>query len=133
MLTPFKLGVGGPVGSGRQWFSWIHHDDLVGLFLLALDNAAVTGPLNGTAPNPVTNKDFSKALGRALGRPSFLPTPGFALKLALGEVAEVITNGQRVLPKQALAAGYAFKYPEIDGGATGGAWHVRSSHDGETL
>src|SRR5438034_5920273 len=79
MLTPFKLFVGGTVGSGRQWVSWIHHADMVGLFLLALDNADATGPLNGTAPNPVTNKQLAKGLGRALHRPSFVWTPGFML------------------------------------------------------
>ncbi len=114
MLTPFKLGVGGRVGSGRQWMSWIHHEDMVGLFLLALDNAESRGPLNGTAPNPVTNKEFSRALGRALHRPSFMPAPGFALRMAMGEVADVITTGQRVLPRRALALGYTFQYPSID-------------------
>src|SRR5439155_6625570 len=83
MLLPFKLGGGGPVGSGRQYVSWIHHDDLVGLFLLALDNASAAGPINGTAPNPVPNKEFGKALGRVLHRPAFLPTPAFALRLML--------------------------------------------------
>jgi uncharacterized protein (TIGR01777 family) len=114
MLTPFKLGVGGPVGRGRQWVSWIHHADLVGLLLLALDNAAARGPINGTAPNPVTNRDYSKALGRALHRPAFLPTPGFALRLALGQVARLATTGQRVLPRQAQALGYTFRFPTID-------------------
>src|SRR5262249_20047453 len=77
LLTPFKMCVGGPVGNGRQWMSWIHHEDLVGLFLLGLDNPAASGPLNGTAPNPVTNREFSKALGRALHRPAIFPTPAF--------------------------------------------------------
>src|SRR5262245_53076455 len=79
LLLPFKMFVGGPVGGGKQWMSWIHYEDLVGILLLALDRDDATGPLNGTAPHPVTNADFSKALGKALGRPSFLPTPGFAL------------------------------------------------------
>lgn len=114
LLTPFKLGGGGPAGSGKQWMSWIHHEDMTGLFLLALDNSSASGPINGTAPNPVTNKGFSKALGRALSRPAFMPTPGFMLKLMLGEVADVILNGQRVLPRRALALGYVFKFPEID-------------------
>lgn len=114
LLTPFKMGVGGPVGSGRQWFPWIHHADVVGLLLLALDNAAAQGPINGTAPNPVTNKEFGKALGRALSRPAFLPTPGFALRLMLGEVATVVLSGQRVLPRQAQKLGYAFRFPTID-------------------
>jgi uncharacterized protein (TIGR01777 family) len=114
LLTPFKLGVGGPVGSGRQWFSWVHHADIVGILLLALDNPSPSGPVNGTAPQPVTNRDFARALGRALHRPAFLPTPGFALKLGLGEVAEVLTAGQRVLPAKALALGYKFKFPDIE-------------------
>jgi uncharacterized protein (TIGR01777 family) len=114
MLTPFKMFVGGPIGSGKQWLPWIHHDDLVGLFLAALDRDGYRGPVNGTAPNPVTNKDFSKALGKALHRPAFLPTPGFALRLLLGEVGTVITTGQRVVPKKALSLGYPFKYPTIE-------------------
>ncbi|HKI36283.1 MAG TPA: TIGR01777 family oxidoreductase [Gemmataceae bacterium] len=115
LLTPFKVGAGGPAGSGRQWMPWIHHADLVGLILLGLDRAEAQGPINGTAPNPVTNKEFGKALGRALHRPAFLPTPGFVLRLGLGEVAGVILTGQRVLPRQALKVGYLFQYPTIDG------------------
>jgi uncharacterized protein (TIGR01777 family) len=113
MLMPFKLGVGGPVGSGRQYMSWIHHADMVGILLLALDSKDASGALNGTAPDPVTNKGFSKALGRALWRPAFMPTPRFALRLALGEVANVITTGQRVIPQRTLALGYQFQFPEI--------------------
>ena len=118
MLTPFKFFVGGKVGSGKQYVGWIHRDDIVGVFLLALDNADASGPINGTAPNPVTNKEFSKALGRALHRPSVMPTPAFGLRLMLGEVAEVVTTGQRVLPKRALALGYSFQFPEIDAALT---------------
>ncbi len=114
LLTPFKLFAGGPVAGGRQWMSWIHHDDLVGLLLLAVDRDEACGPLNGTAPNPVTNRDFSKALGRALHRPSFFPTPGFLLRLVVGKAAEVVATGQRVLPRRALALGYAFRYPTVD-------------------
>jgi uncharacterized protein (TIGR01777 family) len=114
LLPPFKMFAGGPVGSGKQWMSWIHHEDMTGLFLFALDNAQAQGPFNGTASNPVTNRDFSKALGRALHRPSFVWTPGFALRLLLGEVADVVTTGQRVVPKNALALGYNFKYPTVD-------------------
>jgi uncharacterized protein len=114
MLTPFKLGAGGPIGSGKQWMSWIHNDDMVGILLLALDHADARGPINGTAPNPVPNKEFGKALGRALHRPSFMPTPAFALRLMMGEVADVVTTGQRVLPRRAQALGYAFQYPQID-------------------
>jgi len=114
MLTPFKIGVGGPVGSGKQWTSWIHHADVVGLLLLALGSGSTSGPVNGTAPNPVTNKAFSKALGRALHRPAFMPVPAFALRLRFGQVAEVLTTGQRVLPRRALALGYQFKFPDVD-------------------
>ena len=119
MLTPFKMFVGGPVGNGRQTMSWIHHDDLVGLILHGLDQGAVRGPMNGTAPTPVTNRDFSTALGKALGRPSFLPTPVFALKLMLGEVADVVTNGQRVMPRKALETGYRFRFADVDSAAQG--------------
>jgi hypothetical protein len=114
MLTPFKLGVGGPAGSGSQWFPWVHGEDVVGIMLLALDNPAAQGPINAAAPNPVTNREFSKALGRALHRPAFMPVPGFALRLRFGEVADVILTGQRVLPKRALELGYPFKFPTID-------------------
>jgi len=114
MLPPFKMFVGGPIGSGKQYMSWIHHDDLVGQFLFAIDHANVAGPLNGTAPKPVTNAEFSKALGRVLGRPSFMPTPAFMLGLALGEVASVVTTGQRVVPKASLDAGYQFRFTDVD-------------------
>ena len=114
MLTPFKLGVGGPVGNGRQYVSWIHHEDLSGIFLTALDNAEASGPINGTAPNPVTSKAFGKALGGALHRPAILPLPAFALRLRFGEVASVLATGQRVIPKKAMALGYAYKYPTVE-------------------
>ena len=114
MLTPFKLFAGGPIGSGKQWMSWIHHADMVDLFLLALDHGGATGPLNGTAPSPTTNKQFARALGRALHRPSFMPTPRFMLRLALGKVADVIATGQRVLPEKPLALGYAYQFPTLD-------------------
>jgi uncharacterized protein (TIGR01777 family) len=113
LLTPFKLGAGGPVGSGKQYMSWIHHADEVGILLLALDHADARGPVNGTAPHPVTNREFGKALGAALGRPAFLPTPAFGLRVLLGEAAQVVTTGQRVLPRRALDLGYEFRYPEI--------------------
>jgi uncharacterized protein (TIGR01777 family) len=114
LLTPFRFGGGGPVGSGRQWMSWIHHEDLVGLFLLALDKPEATGSINGTAPKPVTNKEFAQALGRALHRPAFMPMPGFMMRLLIGEAADVVVKGQRVLPQRALALGYEFKFPTID-------------------
>jgi hypothetical protein len=113
MLTPFKLFVGGKTGSGRQWVSWIHHEDEVGLILFALDHATVRGPLNATAPHPATNRDVAKAIGAAMGRPSFFPTPGFMLRLGLGEVSQLVLGSQKVLPKKALALGYKFKQPEV--------------------
>jgi len=115
MLTPFKLGLGGPIGSGKHWFSWIHIDDEIGIILLALDNPQAVGPMNATAQHPVTNKEFSTALGRALHRPTILPVPPFMLKLRFGEVADILTTGQRVIPAKALALGYQFKFPDIDG------------------
>ncbi len=114
MVTPFKLFMGGPIGSGKQYLSWIHHEDMVGLILFALDNPEASGPMNASAPGTVTNKAFSKALGRALHRPSFMPTPAFMLRLALGPVAGVITKGQRAVPAKALALGYQFKFGNID-------------------
>ena len=114
LLTPFKLGAGGPIASGRQGMSWIHHADLVGLFLLALDTADAKGALNGTAPQPVTNRDFGKTLGRVLHRPSFVWTPGLALRVLIGEAAALIVTGQRVLPKRALGLGYTFQYPMLE-------------------
>jgi uncharacterized protein (TIGR01777 family) len=114
LLTPFKLCLGGQVAGGRQWMSWIHHADMTGLFLLALDNEQASGPLNGTGPNPVTNTAFAHALGQALHRPAIFPTPGFVLRGVLGEVASVVTTGQRALPKRALSLGYSFQFPHLD-------------------
>jgi hypothetical protein len=113
LLPLFRSGLGGPVASGDQWYSWIHLDDQIGIYLLAIDGFA--GTLNATAPNPVTNRDFTRALAAAVHRPALLPAPEFALKLAFGEGAYVVTEGQRVLPEAALAAGYRFRYPEIAG------------------
>lgn len=116
LALPFRLFVGGPVGSGRQYMSWIHLDDWVGLVTWALTTNIVSGPLNLTAPAPVTNADFGRALGHALGRPSFMPTPAFALRLALGEMADaLILGGQRVLPAKAEGMGYQFRYPQLEG------------------
>jgi uncharacterized protein (TIGR01777 family) len=113
MSTPFKLFMGGPTGSGKQYISWIHHVDMTGIFLLALDKAAATGPIDGTAPQPVTNKDFTQALGKAMHRPSFMPTPALAVRAALGEVATLVTSGQRVLPRRAKELGFAFKFSDV--------------------
>ena len=114
MLTPFKLGVGGKVGSGEQYMSWITLDDLIGVIRFAIDNKSVRGPVNAVAPNAVTNAEFTKALGRVLGRPTVLPVPGFALKLAFGEMAGVLLGGQRVEPARLKEAGYKFKHTEIE-------------------
>jgi len=114
MALPFKLFLGGPIGSGRQWFSWIHRDDIIGIIKFVLENEAVSGPVNLTAPNPVTNREFSRALGKALHRPSFFAVPGFMVKLTLGELGDVLLTGQRVLPEKALKAGYKFKYSDVN-------------------
>jgi uncharacterized protein (TIGR01777 family) len=116
LLLPFKMGVGGPIAGGKQYMSWIHRHDEIGILLWALDAESASGPINATAPNPVTNKDFSKALGKQLGRPSFLPTPGFALDLVKGSgVGHAAREGQRVFPKKAIDNGYEFKQPELAG------------------
>jgi uncharacterized protein (TIGR01777 family) len=114
MLPPFKVGVGGPVAGGRQWMPWIHVDDLVGLYLAALDRDDWNGPLNGSAPQPVTNRDFSKALGRALHRPALAPVPRLALRALYGEMEEIVTTGQRAVPQRPLALGYAYAHPDLD-------------------
>ena len=114
MLTPFKLGVGGPVAGGKQYLPWVHIDDVVGALLFALDNSEADGPLNVTAPTPVTNKDFSKALGRALHRPAVMPVPGFALKAMYGEMSTIVTTGVRAEPAALLKLGYRFKHPDLD-------------------
>jgi uncharacterized protein (TIGR01777 family) len=114
MLPPFRAGVGGPVAGGRQWMPWIHVDDLVGIYLAALDGESWSGPLNGSAPAPATNRDFSKALGRALHRPAVAPVPRLALKALYGEMELIVTTGQRAVPTRPLALGYAFAHPELD-------------------
>ena len=113
MVLPFKMFAGGPVGNGKQWMSWIHVDDLARLILFAATNDQINGPLNATAPNPERNRDFAKALGRVLGRPSFMPTPGVALRVMLGEVADVVLASTKVIPRKALDAGFEFEYPNI--------------------
>jgi uncharacterized protein (TIGR01777 family) len=115
LLPPFKLGVGGPLAGGSQYISWIHADDEVGILLWALDDEGVSGVVNATAPTPATNRDFSKALGRALGRPAVVPVPGFVLDLKFGgEFGAVLRGGQRVIPKRTLELGYEFKHPDLD-------------------
>ena len=112
MLPPFRMGVGGKIGSGQQWMSWIHLDDLVGLFRLALETR-ISGALNGVAPAPVSNQDFTKALAAAVHRPAIFPVPGIALKILFGEMSEVLLASQRVVPRAAEAAGYRFQYPQL--------------------
>jgi len=114
MLPPFRLGVGGPVAGGQQYMSWVHREDLVGMICAALQDERWSGPFNGTAPEPVTNREFSHALGHALHRPSLLPVPGFALGLLYGEMAEIVTTGARVMPAKPLVLGYDFRHPELD-------------------
>ena len=114
MLPPFKAGVGGPVAGGRQFMPWIHVDDVVGIYLRAIEEQSWSGPFNASAPEPVTNRDFSKALGRALHRPAVAPVPALALRLLYGDMAEIVTEGQRAVPAAALAHGYAFAHPDLD-------------------
>ncbi len=113
MLPPFRLGLGGPLGNGKQWMPWIHVDDLAALYLHAAENTACSGPMNGVSPNPVTNKEFTKRLASVLHRPAFLPAPYFALRLAFGQFAEVLFDSQRVLPKAAEACGFRFQHPDL--------------------
>ncbi|MCK6557943.1 TIGR01777 family protein [candidate division KSB1 bacterium] len=116
MLLPFRLGVGGVLGSGRQYWSWIAFDDVIGGLLHALHNENLSGPFNLVAPQPVTNREFTKVLGRALSRPTVMPAPKFALRLLLGEMAEgLLFASARVEPAKLLAAGYQFRYPDLEG------------------
>ena len=113
MLTPFKLCVGGRLGNGHQWMPWVHVDDLVGLMLFAAENEQIRGPMNGVAPNPVTNREFTKTFASVLGRPAICPAPGFALRITLGEFAQVLLGSQRAVPKVAMDHGYEFQFPEL--------------------
>jgi uncharacterized protein (TIGR01777 family) len=115
MMTPYKFFLGGPIGSGKQWFSWIHRDDVVGIVKYALENESLSGSLNATAPNPVTNREFSSTLGDAIHRPSWLAVPSFIVKLTLGELGGMLLTGQRVLPEKILRSGYKFKYDDLEG------------------
>ncbi len=115
LVPPFKFGVGGPLAGGDFYMPWIHRDDEVGLILWALDNAAVSGTLNATAPRPVTNREFSKSLGKALHRPSLIPAPRFAIRALRGEeLTEQIIGSYRVIPRRAQDLGYTFRFPELD-------------------
>lgn len=113
MLTPFKLALGGPLGSGRQWFPWIHIDDIAGIFRHALMTSAIDGPINGVAPGIVNNGEFTRELAAAVHRPVFFPVPEFALRFLMGEMADVVLSSQRVVPQVALDTGYQFKYPNL--------------------
>jgi uncharacterized protein (TIGR01777 family) len=115
MLPPFKFGAGGPVGSGRQYWPWIHRDDWLGLVRWAITTPKVAGPVNATAPNPVTSTEFARALGRVMHRPSFMPAPAFALRLMLGEMADaLLLSGQRAVPAKATKSGFTFTYTQVD-------------------
>ncbi len=113
MLPAFQLFAGGPVGGGAQWMSWIHRDDLVDLLVLALEDGRLEGALNATAPEPVRNREFAAALGKAVHRPAIAPVPAAAVKLLFGEMATVVLEGQRAVPTKALALGYAFRFPRL--------------------
>jgi len=115
MLTPFKMGAGGRLGSGKQWMPWIHIDDVVGLLLHASRTAALRGPLNAVSPHPVSNADFTRALGHAVHRPAFIPVPKAALRVAFGEMSEILMASQRALPRAAERSGYAFQHPDLAG------------------
>jgi len=116
LIPLFRAGTGGRVGSGKQWYSWIHIDDAVAIYLLAIER--IDGPINATAPNPVQNETFVQDLARVLHRPSALPVPGFVVKAALGEGAVMVLEGQRVLPQRALNEGYTFKFPDLHAALT---------------
>jgi uncharacterized protein (TIGR01777 family) len=114
MLPPFRVGLGGPIGGGRQYMPWVSLEDIVGVYLAALSDEAWSGPVNGSAPSPATNGEFSRALGRALRRPTVVPVPVLALKALYGEMASVVTAGQRMVPRRALELGYEFAHPRLD-------------------
>jgi len=113
MLLPFKFYLGGPIGSGKQYFSWIHIEDMSDLYIQALDDSDLRGPVNATAPSPVTMRQLSSIIGKRLKKPSWFPIPAFIAKMVIGESAQVVVNGQRVIPKKLLTTGFPFKYIEI--------------------
>jgi uncharacterized protein (TIGR01777 family) len=115
MVLPFKFFAGGPILPGTQWVSWIHHRDEVGLIVLALENEQARGPINAVAPGAQMYKDFARTIGGVMGRPSWAPVPGFAVQILVGESAELVTTGQRVVPKRAQELGYRFQYPVSEG------------------
>lgn len=113
MQLPYKLFAGGPYGSGRQWFPWVHIEDVVGAYRFAMEHSSLSGPVNVAAPNPVRVKELARELGKAMHRPSFVPAPSLALKLVLGEMSDLLLKGQRVLPRKLQEAGYSFKFPDL--------------------
>jgi hypothetical protein len=114
MLPPFKLGVGGPVAGGNQYVPWVHLDDVIGAMIFCLDHDEASGPINITAPEPVTNKTLSKALGHVLGRPAFAPVPAFAVQMLYGEMASIVTTGARVMPVRLQSLGYRYRWPDLE-------------------
>ncbi|MBS4219476.1 TIGR01777 family oxidoreductase [Bacillus sp. FJAT-49711] len=114
MALPYKMGVGGPVGTGNQWIPWVHQADVAGLLLFAIENESISGPINVTAPNLVKNKEFGKTIGRVLHRPHWMPVPSFAMKLLLGEMSEMLLRGQCAIPQKAEQNGYTFEYPILE-------------------
>ncbi len=114
MIPLFKICIGGPIGSGKQWFSWVHIRDLAEAFIFVLKHPEISGPVNVCSPNPIRNRDLARALGKALHRPSFIPAPAFMVKLALGEFGSVILEGQKVIPRKLLENGFVFQYPDIE-------------------
>lgn len=114
MLPLFKMGLGGPLGSGRHWWSWVHCDDVIGIIQYALEQGDVSGPVNATSPRPVRQREFAQTLGRVLGRPAILPAPAFALKIALGEFASQLLSSQRVIPERLQKMGYRFRFAELE-------------------
>jgi uncharacterized protein (TIGR01777 family) len=118
MIPPFQLFAGGPIGNGRQWFSWIDRDDLINLIIFALKQSNMEGTFNATSPNPVRMNELCQTLGTVLNRPSWLPVPDFALELLLGEAAQVVLEGQEVLPKATQSIGFEFQYPNLKSSLT---------------
>ncbi len=114
MLPPFRAGIGGPIGSGKQYMPWIHRDDLVGIYLAAIDNHGFAGPINASAPEPVTNRQFAKALGQAVSRPAVAPVPAVAIKAMFGAMSQIVLDGVRMVPGRAAELGYEFKHPDLD-------------------
>ncbi len=115
MLLPFRLGLGGPIGGGKQWMSWIHRDDVIALILFLLRESTVRGPFNACSPHPVTNAEFTRALGEALHRPAIIPVPAFAVNALFGEMGRVVLDSQRAVPDAAVRAGFTFQYPDVYG------------------